>query len=80
MKEWLWSFAGRSVGYRDGDDLWTFDGRLVGRFVSDEVYDPRGRYLGEIALGRLITNFTKVTRTQARFEPAPNRPGVVRWA
>ena len=55
MKVDLWSWGGRYIGYRDGDDLWCSDGRLLGRFHGDEVYGTDGHYLGEIRDGdRLI--------------------------
>lgn len=46
--QWLWTWGGKSFGYRDGDNLWTQDGRHVGRFHGDEVYGADGSYLGEI--------------------------------
>ena len=72
--EWLWTWGGRSFGYRAGDDLWTHDGRHVGRFRGDEVYGPNGFYLGEIkSKNRLITNLAKKRWQRSPFAPHTNR-------
>lgn len=75
----LWTWAGKYVGARDGDDLWTYAGRHVGRFHGDEVYDRTGLYLGEIMNGdRLIAERKKRQRRQPAFVPLPQRPALAR--
>lgn len=76
--DWLWTWGGKSFGYRDGDDLWTHDGRHVGRFIGSEVYAPDGRYLGEIMNDdRLITDPSKKSWRQGVFSPWGSRVGYV---
>jgi hypothetical protein len=71
--EWMWTWNGRSFGYRLGDSLFTFDGIEVGRFSGAEVYGIDGRYLGEVRGAedgnRLITNTYKKSRTIPSFAP-----------
>ncbi|MFC3229159.1 hypothetical protein ACFOGJ_18075 [Marinibaculum pumilum] len=72
--ERLWTWSGRSFGYRDGDNLWTQDGRHVGRFKGDEVYGPDGRYLGELKNdNRLIRNRSKHCLRRSGFFPSGRR-------
>ena len=75
--DWLWTWSGKSFGYRDGDGLWTHDGRHVGRFDEEEVYDPDGRYLGEERSGRLIRSLSKKSWRRAGFASYANRVGHV---
>ena len=76
--EWLWTWGGKSFGYREGDSLWTHDGRHVGRFHADEIYGPDGAYLGELRnKDRLITNVGKKGRRMSGFGPHASRVGYV---
>lgn len=58
---WLWTWSGKSFGYRNGDNLFTSGGEHIGYFVDDEVYAcSDGRYLGELRnVKYLITNQSK---------------------
>ncbi len=67
--EWLWTWKGKSFGYRQGDELRTQDGRHVGKFYGDDIYGPDGRYLGEVRNGRLITHKSKKSRKKSYFTP-----------
>ena len=71
--KWLWTWGGKSFGYRDGDKLFTMEGLQVGRFFGREVYRPDGSYLGETGPGEdavaLVTNHYKRSRTQPGFVP-----------
>ena len=79
--EWLWTWGGKSFGYRRGDDLWTHHGRHVGRFHDDEIYGRDGNYLGEIRNGnRLITNLAKKHWRRSPFAPYGNVAGYVPYA
>jgi hypothetical protein len=72
--DWFWSWSGRCIGYRDGDNLWTYDGRHVGRFHGDDVHGSDGLYLGEIRSGdRLITKRSTKGNQKSRFRPLRNR-------
>jgi hypothetical protein len=82
-RTWLWTWSGKSFGYREGDRLFTLEGLEAGRFVGREVYGPDGSYLGEVGPGddavALATNLYKRDRTQAPFvptlaDPRPPRP------
>jgi len=76
--EWLWTWGGKSFGYRDGDDLWTQDGRHVGKFYENEIYGSDGKYLGEVMEdNRLITYSSKNIRNSA-FTPFASRVGSVK--
>ena len=76
--QWLWTWGGKSFGYRDGDNLWTQDGRHVGHFHGDEVYGADGSYLGEIRnKNRLITHLSKRHRHKSRFAPLGRRVSYV---
>jgi hypothetical protein len=68
MAEWLWTWSGRSFGYREGDSLFAREGSEVGRFRDDEIFGPDGRYTGELRRGRLITNRRKRKR-RGSFTP-----------
>jgi hypothetical protein len=71
---WLWTWAGESFGYRDGDDLWTRGGKHVGRFHGDEVFDSCGRYLGEMGNDwRLIVHSAKSGRFRPGFTASATR-------
>jgi hypothetical protein len=53
--EWLWTWKGKSFGYRHGNELRLQDGTHVGTFVGDEIFGLGGKYIGEIRNGnRLI--------------------------
>ena len=74
--QWLWTWGGKSFGYRDGDNLWTQDGRHVGRFRGDEVYGTNGRYLNEIrSENRLIMNLSKKSKAGPGFTPYASQVG-----
>lgn len=75
--DWLWTWGGKSFGFRDGEDLWTHDGRQVGRFRGEEVFAPDGRYLGELRKGKLITRISSKNRRGPVFAPHANRVGRV---
>jgi 4-fold beta-flower domain-containing protein len=76
--EWLWTWGGKSFGYRDGDNLWTHDGRHVGRFHGDEIYGADGRYVGELRnKNRLITNTGKKNKITSGFTPYASHVGYV---
>ncbi len=74
---WLWTWNGKSFGYRDGDLLWTRGGNNVGRFYDDEVFGADGRYLGETRSGRLIRNKAKRSQRQSPFAPRGSRVAYV---
>jgi hypothetical protein len=58
--KWLWTWSGRSFGYRRDDLLFTQDGQNVGYFKDDELYSLKGQYLGELRNdNRLITSLHK---------------------
>jgi hypothetical protein len=84
--EWLWTWGGRSFGYRDAAALWTHDGRHVGMFTSDaeasddEVYGPHGEYLGELLSGRLITHLQKKHHRGPSFTPYARRGSFAKYA
>jgi len=73
----LYTWGGTYFGKRDGDDLWTHDGRHVGRFRGDEVFDSSGRCLGELKNGKLITNFSKKSKSGPSCSPHIGRVGHV---
>lgn len=76
--QWLWTWSGRSFGYRAGNNLWTHDGRNEGRFNNDLIYGRDGKYLGEIrGSNRLITHKSKKTRRKSSFSPLAKRVGHV---
>lgn len=81
---WLWTWSGKSFGYREGDKLYTLEGLQVGRFVGREVYGSGGAYLGETGPGEdalaLVTNQYKKSRTQTGFVPALADPKLPRPA
>lgn len=81
IMKWLWTWGGKSFGYRDGDDLWTHDGRHVGRFYGNEVYWGRGAYLGEIkSTDQLITNLAKQHWRRPNFMPWARRVAYAPYA
>jgi len=75
--EWLWTWSGKSFGFKEDDNLWTHDGRHVGRFHGEEIYSPGGSYLGEIRNKRLITKKSKKSIKRDPFPPYANRVGQV---
>jgi len=50
----LWSWSGRWIGYRKGDNVFSTDHRHIGRFVGQEIYAVDGRYIGEWQYGRIM--------------------------
>lgn len=66
---WLWTWGGRSFGYRTGDDLFTHGGKHVGHFHGDEVFGQDGHYLGELRGSRLITRRSR-NATKGSFTPS----------
>lgn len=72
--EWIWTSAGRCFGYWIDADLWTYHGKHVGRRRGNDIYAPTGRYIGELTEnGRLITNRAKTGMTARIFVPAMPR-------
>lgn len=72
--EWLWTWSGRSFGYRIGNSLFTQKGREVGRFHGTDVYGCNGAYLGELRnSNRLITALAKKGRRGMSFAPRKHR-------
>ena len=69
----MFTWRGRSIGYKDGENLWTYSGKHVGKFHGDEVYGPDGRYLGELKNGKLIAKTSMESRRKSRFTPRVNR-------
>ncbi|WP_427108380.1 4-fold beta flower protein [Lysinibacillus xylanilyticus] len=74
--DWLYTWSGKSFGYKDGDNLWTHDGKHVGKFYGNEIYGESGNYLGEINDGKLITKKNKTSR-RSSFNPYMSRVGYV---
>lgn len=77
VRRWLWTWGGRSFGYRRGNSLYRSDGIEVGRFVDREVYGIDGAYLGELKESedgeRLITSNYKSSRSAVPFVPMVDR-------
>jgi hypothetical protein len=73
--EWLWTWGGKSFGYRSQDALYSCQGTQIGRFAEgDEIYGYEGNYLGEIRTAdRLITNLSKHKWRRPRFLPTVGR-------
>ena len=71
----MFTWGGRSFGYKDAENLWTYSGKHAGKFRGDEVYGPDGRYLGELKNGKLITRTSKKSRRKSAFTPRMNRMG-----
>jgi len=46
--DWLWSWSGKCIGYKDKGFLWSSDGQVIGKFVDNEIFSPDGKYLGEM--------------------------------
>lgn len=79
--QWLWTWGGKSFGYREGNNLWTHDGRHIGHFFENEIYNSNGNYLGEIkSENRLITNISKKSWKSSSFTPYANTAGFVNYA
>ena len=76
--ERMFTWGGKSIGYRDGENLWTYSGKHVGKFHGDEVYGPEGHYLGELKNGKLIAKTSMKARRKSRFTPRMNRMGRVK--
>lgn len=78
--DWLWTWGGKSFGFRDGDRLFTYFGLQVGQFYDQEVYGADGRYLGEVmSEDRLITHCSKKNWKQSGFTPVQSG-GYVKYA
>lgn len=75
--EWLYTWGGRSFGYKDGDRLYTHDGRNVGKFYGNEIYGQDRAYLGEIRNQILITNTSKKGNRKSGFVQNAGRVGMV---
>ncbi|UTM01091.1 hypothetical protein MID00_16570 [Alcaligenes sp. NLF5-7] len=45
---WLWTWKGKSFGYRRGNELRLQNGMHIGTFIGDEIYGIDGKYLGEV--------------------------------
>ena len=71
----IFTWGGRSFGYRDGTDLWTNTGKHAGKFHGDEIYGPDGRYLGELRNDKLIAKTSKKSTRKNTFSPRMNRMG-----
>jgi 4-fold beta flower protein len=73
--EWLWTWSGKCLGYRNQDDLYSYKGRHIGHFAEgDEIYGHDGSYLGEVrTTGRLITNLCKYKWRRRAFSPLVGR-------
>ena len=70
--DWLWTWGGKSFGYRSGYDLLAYHGLQVGIFHGDENYGRDGCYLGELMNGgRLITDLREQSWRQPSFAPMP---------
>jgi hypothetical protein len=67
--DWLWTWGGKSFGYRRGDSLYTHFGKEVGRFSGEDVFGSDGRYLGELRNNRLITDTSKSMPVHGSFAP-----------
>lgn len=67
--EWLWTWSGKSFGYRNDDNLFTHFGKHIGKFYDSEVYDVQGKYLGELNNNRLINNTRKRSFIRGSFAP-----------
>ena len=76
--ERMFTWGGRSFGYKDGENLWTYTGKHVGRFHGNEAYGPDGRYLGELRNNKLITKTSKRSRSRGPFTPRTSRMGRVK--
>lgn len=74
---WLWTWKGKSFGYKVRDELRTQDGRHVGRFYNNEVYGVDGKYIGELRGNRLITNKSKKSLRKSPFSPKMKNVGYV---
>ncbi len=71
MRDGIWSWSGRYIGYRSSDSLFSFAGAKIGYFSEgEELYGPDGAYLGEIrSENRLIRNLAKTRWTRRSFVP-----------
>ena len=76
---WLWTWGGRSFGYREEDELFTHDGQHIGHFIEEEVYGPDGAYLGEVHQERLIRNKSKAAKRSPSWAPSASRAAIVNY-
>lgn len=82
MIQWVWTWGGKSFGYRHGELLYTYLGVQAGRLYGDSVFARDGRYLGELIGDRLIGNPKVHTLVRPPFKPRvsachPNRADVL---
>lgn len=74
---WLWSWGGKCVGYKDGDYLWGYDGHNIGKFYGMEVYSPDSCYLFEqYSNGRLVIDKSKKNKTNEQYTPLNTREAI----
>lgn len=74
---WLWSWGGKCVGYKDGDNLWGYDGHNIGKFYGIEIYSPDGCYLFEqYSNGRLVIDKSKKNKTNEQYTPLNTREAI----
>ena len=81
MQTWVWTWAGVSFGYLEGDALYTWDGRHVGFLVDGTLIFSvaDGRYLGELAdTDRLITRVSRLRRQRGSRMQRMNRTARMR--
>lgn len=75
--QWLWTWGGKSFGYRQNDNLFTHFGKHIGKFYENEIYDARGKYLGELMNdNRLISSNSKKSFAKYPFAPYTGSPYV----
>jgi hypothetical protein len=74
----LWSWTGKYIGYKEGENVWSADGKYLGKLLDEELFAPDGHYLGEICEGRLLVDRDKNYTNVAPFERHSDRssPGV----
>lgn len=76
--QWLWTWKGKSFGYRRNDELRLQNGTHVGTFRGDEVFDFDGNYLGEIKnKNRLITKKSSKNKKGPRSSKRSKLVGTV---
>lgn len=74
---WLWSWGGKCVGYKDEDYLWRYDGHNIGKFYGIEVYSPDGCYLFEqYSNGRLVIDKSKKNNTNEQYAALNTREAI----
>lgn len=59
-----WSWNGKYIGFSVENYLFSDAGKALGYFCDDELYDFNGRYIGEVkSKDRLIVNKSKKYRS-----------------